>query len=846
MKYLVDTNILLSHPEFIQQPDCDILIAYKVICELDSKKYEPGTIGLASRTVSRWLDESMKMGALEEGVVTSYGNTVYVIMDDSLDMPTDDALVQIGLQLQAVGTEFTLLSNDVNVRIKASVSGLVTMGWGGDLKEMNQSQCLPEILVPDYLIDEAYSAGSLDLDPEWKVGHNTYLMLRSDQRHNATVVCRCDGDRLVVVLGKRKMYGMTHRNVDQMCAIDALSRDLPLITLVGKAGSGKTILAVAAALDALLEKKSVDKVLFVRPPIAMGADIGFLPGPLTLSTPVLTPTGWSTMGEVKEGDLVIGRNGKPTKVLGKFAKGKRETFNVHTADGAVVTACGEHVWQTHTYNERKHNKEPKLRTTLDILETLTVEAQEGKSKGKVRFNHFLPRVEPVHFTPTTLPIPPYTLGVLLGDGSICNSMSFASKDKGIVERVTSEMESFGCRITPPSVEGQIGYRISNKDSVWSYNNKTAKRVTATNIETGHVEIYRSVGIAAEQLGVHRATLGSRCVHNSVVDGVKFGFLDAEMRWTNKLKNEITSLGLLDLCAPVKFIPDQYKYGSTVEERLALLQGLMDTDGTIKKNGESSFCTTSKRLADDVKEIVQSLGGKAVLAKPRNRIGKTSVYKGKNITTRRISYEFNITLQSMNPFHLPRKAERHISATDNSNRKRPFMHGNAVTAVVPNGMEEVVCILVEDPEHLFVVGGYTVTHNTQQDKMAAWGGSLADNLQVLMNGKAKNLDFLVESGAIEVVPPTFMRGRSLNRTFVILDEGQSLTRHEMKTIATRIGEGSRLIVTGDLDQIDNPRVSSSSNGLAVLVEAFSGTEWASCINLIKGERSDFSSVAADRL
>jgi PhoH-like ATPase len=67
---------------------------------------------------------------------------------------------------------------------------------------------------------------------------------------------------------------------------------------------------------------------------------------------------------------------------------------------------------------------------------------------------------------------------------------------------------------------------------------------------------------------------------------------------------------------------------------------------------------------------------------------------------------------------------------------------------------------------------------------------------------------------------------------------------MKTIATRIGEGSKLVVTGDLEQIDNPRVSSTDNGLAVLVEAFMGTQWASCLNLVKGERSDFASAAAE--
>lgn len=414
MKYLVDTNILLSYPEFVLQADIDILLTYKVICELDNKKYEPGTIGLASRTVTRWLDEANKTGSLEAGVETSSGNRVYVIMDDSLDMPTDDALIQVGVQLKSVGTEFVLLSNDVNVRIKGSISGLSTLGWGGEKKETTQGQCLSEILVSDDVIDALYAAGEIPCLPGWDIPLNGYVMLRSDVRSNTTAVCRCEGEKLKVVGGKKKMFGLSHRNVDQMCAIDALSRDLPLVTMVGKAGSGKTLLAVAAALEALLEKRTVEKIVIIRPTVPVGKDVGFLPGGL---------------------------------------------------------------------------------------------------------------------------------------------------------------------------------------------------------------------------------------------------------------------------------------------------------------GE---------------------------------------------------------------------------------------------------------------------------------KMAAWAGPLYDNLEVLMNGKGKNLELYLQNGAITVEPTTFMRGRSLNNTFVVLDEAQSLTRHEMKTIATRMGFKSKLVVTGDLDQIDNPRVSSSDNGLSILIEAFRGSEWASCLNLIKGERSDFSSAAADRL
>jgi PhoH-like ATPase len=133
-----------------------------------------------------------------------------------------------------------------------------------------------------------------------------------------------------------------------------------------------------------------------------------------------------------------------------------------------------------------------------------------------------------------------------------------------------------------------------------------------------------------------------------------------------------------------------------------------------------------------------------------------------------------------------------------------------------------------------------------EKLRPWAGAFWDNLDVLLKGKGKNLEMFIESGQIEICPMTFMRGRSLNKTFVVLDEGQNLGSHEMKTLATRIGEGSRLVITGDLEQIDNPRGSSADNGLANITAAFKGTKWAVCLDLVKGERSGFASAAADLL
>ena len=166
MKYLVDTNVLLSYPEFVSQPGIEIILTYKVICELDSKKYEPGTLGLASRTVSKWLDAARKNGDMAAGVITEKGNVLRVILDAELDMPTDDALVEVAYQMTfgktgsdeevpnftGADSDVILLSNDTNVRIKGALYGVAVESWGKSKNENVNYQCLPEILVPDAVV----------------------------------------------------------------------------------------------------------------------------------------------------------------------------------------------------------------------------------------------------------------------------------------------------------------------------------------------------------------------------------------------------------------------------------------------------------------------------------------------------------------------------------------------------------------------------------------------------------------------------------------------------------------------------------------------------------------------
>lgn len=147
--------------------------------------------------------------------------------------------------------------------------------------------------------------------------------------------------------------------------------------------------------------------------------------------------------------------------------------------------------------------------------------------------------------------------------------------------------------------------------------------------------------------------------------------------------------------------------------------------------------------------------------------------------------------------------------------------------------------------------------SEQDKLAPWMQPIFDNLEYLLDaysprkstggGKppssSNSLDHLLDSSVLEIGALTYIRGRSLPNLYIIIDEAQNLTPHEVKTIVTRAGEGAKLVFTGDPYQIDHPYLDSTSNGLTHCVEKFKGQALAGHVTLVKGERSELAELAA---
>ena len=145
-------------------------------------------------------------------------------------------------------------------------------------------------------------------------------------------------------------------------------------------------------------------------------------------------------------------------------------------------------------------------------------------------------------------------------------------------------------------------------------------------------------------------------------------------------------------------------------------------------------------------------------------------------------------------------------------------------------------------------GYRIFAGRKEEKLKPWMQPIFDNLEFLFNAKKPGeLEAILAGiGSIQVEALTYIRGRSIPDQFIIIDEAQNLTRHEVKTLLTRVGEGSKIVLMGDPEQIDHPYLDSLNNGLAYVVERFKGQTVSGSVKLVKGERSGLAQLAADLL
>jgi phosphate starvation-inducible protein PhoH and related proteins len=511
---------------------------------------------------------------------------------------------------------------------------------------------------------------------------------------------------------------------------------------IGPAGTGKTYLAVAKAVQAL-QAKEVTRIILTRPAVEAGERLGFLPGTLSekidpylrplydalhdmldpesiprlmtagtieiaplaymrgraqpYDAKVLTPTGYRPIGSLQVGDLVVGRNGLPTPVLGVYPQGVRDVYRVTTQDGASTVCCGEHLWTVRTPEDKRDG----MHRTVETREMIG-QLRRGQAR---RFE--LPMAEPVEFEPRDIPLDPYALGLLLGDGCMTTATtpSFTTADPELAEALEAALD---------------GIELRHKDR-YDY-------------VLRHVDGGRGLRVA------------------------------------NPVTAVLRDLGLAGTKSATKFVPSVYLENSAWI-RLRVLQGLLDTDGgPVTQAGRTcrvQYSTTSPQLRDDVVFLVQSLGG-VVYQRTRLAEGRKPGHaNGRDVGYLSDSYVLDIRLpEGLSPFRLARKREKYDAAGGG----RPMRF---IDSIEPIGQQDTLCIQVAAEDSLYVTDDFLVTHNT------------------------------------------------LNDAYIILDEAQNTSPEQMKMFLTRLGFGSKMVVTGDVTQVDLP--TGQKSGLRVVQEILEGVE-----------------------
>ncbi|WP_419994820.1 PhoH family protein [Streptomyces boninensis] len=535
------------------------------------------------------------------------------------------------------------------------------------------------------------------------------------------------------------------KTLNQKRYVDAIDKST-VVFGIGPAGTGKTYLAMAKAVQAL-QSKAVNRIILTRPAVEAGERLGFLPGTLyekidpylrplydalhdmldpdsiprlmaagTIEVAplaymrgraqprwmkVLTPEGWRPIGDLQVGDLVMGSNGEPTPVLGVYPQGEKDVYRVSAQDGSWTLACGEHLWTVRTASDRRRNKPWRVMETQEMI---------GDLRAAHARRYELPMLTaPVEFPARDVPMDGYALGLMLGDGCMTGSTtpSFATADRELATALDEALPG----VTVKS-RGGVDYTLNRV-------RQPGEVITLENPVTG---ILRKLDL-----------IGARS------------------------------------CS--KFVPDDYLY-NTAEIRLAVLQGLLDSDGGPVAQKDRTcriqYTTTSVLLRDDVIELVQSLGGVAYSRVRRKDGRKPGLANGRPVPYRRDAHVIDIRLpEGIEPFRLARKRDRYHAAGGGG---RPMRF---IDDIQPAGREETVCIQVAAEDSLYVTQDYLLTHNT------------------------------------------------LNDAFIILDEAQNTNPEQMKMFLTRLGFNSKIVVTGDVTQVDLP--GGTKSGLRQVRDILEGVD-----------------------
>ncbi len=295
--FVLDTNVLLHDPHaLIGFAEHNVVIPIYVIEEIDQFKRDLSELGRNARSVSRQLDEYRLKGKLGEGVPLPGGGTLRVLfstrnlpaeMADGQAMDNRILAVALDVNDREKDLRTVFVTKDANLRIRADALGLHAEDYDAERVELDEVYSgVAEVLVPASVIDGFYATGEATI-PEDDRGEarapNQFIVLKDEANPNHSALAKWSWAKKkaipLIKVAKEGVWGIRARNKEQHFALDLLlNDDIKMITMVGKAGTGKTMLAIAAGLVKTMEESVFHKLLVSRPVFPLGRDIGYLPG----------------------------------------------------------------------------------------------------------------------------------------------------------------------------------------------------------------------------------------------------------------------------------------------------------------------------------------------------------------------------------------------------------------------------------------------------------------------------------------------------------------------------------------------------------------------------------------
>jgi len=286
--FVIDTNVLIHYPEAIMSfRDNEIVIPLEVLEELDNLKTYPDQRGKSAREAIRFLDSIARRGNLNEGVKLDNGSVLRVSLSLPDKMPQgielekkDNKIILCAFALQVEGKQVFFVSKDINARVKATALGLKAVDYEKQKVDIaTLYQGFREVDASGETL--ARLSGSGELPWKERLYPNEFLVLR-DRISGNRALARSDTENLRILALPEwdgEIAGISPLNERQRVALELLLDDeVRLVTLVGKAGTGKTLLAIAAGLRRTCEDKKYARMLVTRPVVPVGKDIGYLPG----------------------------------------------------------------------------------------------------------------------------------------------------------------------------------------------------------------------------------------------------------------------------------------------------------------------------------------------------------------------------------------------------------------------------------------------------------------------------------------------------------------------------------------------------------------------------------------